>query len=80
MPEIQKSGYKKYWPLKQLTGRNPDGSKRSVEGYRDMISGKFHAPEKGWNGQPPVLPSGERIPEISTKYAQNYDKIKWNKN
>ena len=75
MPEIQKSGYKKYWPLRQLTGRNPDGSKRSIEGYRDMISGEFHAPRKGWSGEPPELPSGEKEPVVSDKFKQNYPKI-----
>lgn len=77
MPEIQKSGYKKFWPLKQLTGRNPDGSKRSIEGFRNMLTGEFHAPKKGFNGEPPEFPSGERLPETSSKYAKNYDSIKW---
>lgn len=75
MPEIQKAGYKKYWPLRQLTGRNPDGSKRSIEGFRDMTTGEFHAPEKGFNGEPPELPSGERDPVTSNKFKQNYPKI-----
>ena len=75
MPEIQKAGYRKFWELKQLTGRNPDGSKRSVEGWRNMETGEFHAPDKGWNGQPPELPSGEKEPVISDKFKQNYDKI-----
>lgn len=44
-----------------------------------MLTGKFYAPEKGWNGQPPLLPTGERIPELSNKYAKNYDKILWNR-
>lgn len=79
MPEIQKAGYKRFWELRQLTGRNPDGSKRSIEGFRDMETGEFHAPEKGWNGQPPPLPSGERLPEISSNYAKNYEKIVWDK-
>jgi hypothetical protein len=78
MPEIQKAGYKRFWELKQLTGRNSDGSKRSVEGYRDMTTGGFHAPEKGWSGEPPEFPSGERDPVISDKFKQNYDKILWN--
>ena len=80
MPEIQKSGYKRFWELRQLTGRNPDGSKKSVEGYLDMTTNEFYAPENGWNGRPPELPSGERLPETSSKYAKNYDLIDWSKN
>lgn len=77
MPEIQTSGYKKYWELKQLVGRNPDGSKRSVEGYRDMTTGDFHTPKNGWSGSPPELPSGEKDPVVSNKFKQNYDAINW---
>lgn len=77
MPKIEKSGYKKFWPLRQFTGRNLDGSKRSVEGFRDMITGEFHIPDKGWNGSPPQLPLGEREPILSDKYRKNYDAIKW---
>jgi hypothetical protein len=42
-----------------------------------MLTGEFHAPRKGFNGEPPKLPSGERIPETSSEYAKNYDKINW---
>ena len=79
MQEIEKSGYKRYWELKQLTGRNPDGSKKSVEGFRDMTTGEFHTPEKGWSGQPPEFLSGEKDPVVSDKFGRNYDLIKWDK-
>ena len=77
MPEIQKSRYKKFWELRQLTGRNADGSKNSIEGFRNMETGEFHSSKDGWNGSPPELPSGERLPEISNRYAKNYDSIRW---
>lgn len=73
MSRIKTAGYKRFWELKQLTGRNADGSKRAVEGYRDMLTGKFHAPENGWNGSPPPLPPGGREPVFSDKYKQNYE-------
>ena len=79
MPEIQKSGYKKFWEMKQLIGHNPDGSKKSVEGYRNMLTGEFHTSEGGWDDRPPELPSGERLPETSSNYEKNYDAIKWNR-
>ncbi|MDO9566666.1 MAG: hypothetical protein Q7J15_08000 [Candidatus Desulfaltia sp.] len=77
MPKIEKSGYKRFWELKEYAGVNPDGSKRSIEGYRDMVTGQFHASEKGWLGEPPELPSGERTLNFSDKFKQNYDKILW---
>lgn len=79
MPRLESSGYKRYWPMRQLAGHNGDGSKRSVNGYRNMLSGEFHAPKNGWSGEPPALPSGEITPTVSDKYAQNYDLIAWNK-
>lgn len=75
MPRIEKAGYKKYWELKQLVGHNSDNTRRAVEGFRDMTTGKFHAPKEGWNGAPPELPFGERNPIISDKYKRNYDAI-----
>ena len=77
MPEIQKAGYKRWWPLRQLTGRNPNGSKKSVEGYRNMLTGEFHAPDNGWSGSPPSLLPGEKDPVVSSNYAKNYDQIAW---
>jgi len=80
MSRLEKSGYKRYWPLKQLAGHNRDGSKRTVEGFRNMLTGEFHAPDNGWSGEPPSLPSGEMTPMASSdKYVHNYDRIVWNK-
>lgn len=75
MPKIEKTGYKKYWELKQLVGHNSDGSKQTVEGFRNMETGEFHTSEKGWNGRPPELPPGEREPIISNsdKFRQHYE-------
>lgn len=79
MPEIKTSGYKRFWPLRQFEGRELNGATKSTEGFRDMLSGEFHAPENGWAGQPPAFPVGERTPRISNCYAKNYDLIKWDK-
>lgn len=74
MPKLETTGYKKYWPLKQLVGHNRDGSQKSVEGFRDMTNGKFHIPEKGFDGEPPPLPSGEKQPVSDQhKYGQHYE-------
>ena len=79
MPRLETSGYKRFWPMRQLVGRRADGSKRSVKGYRNMLTGEFTTPEKGWSGSPPELPSGEMTPTVSDKYAKNYEKIVWSK-
>jgi len=86
MPKIQTSGYKKYWPLKAFEGRRPDGSKITSEVFRDMTTGDIHRPidedgkMAGWNGSPPELQPGEKIPERNNDlYKQNYDLIKWKK-
>lgn len=72
---METAGYRKYWELKQLIGHNSDGSKRTVEGWRNMLTGEFHTPEEGWNGRPPELPSGEKEPYVSDNYKQNYSAI-----
>lgn len=73
MPRLETSGYKRFWELKQLVGHNRDGSKRMVEGFRDMVSGDFYAPENGWSGKPPPLQPGEIEPIISGRYKDNYE-------
>jgi hypothetical protein len=73
MPRIEKSGYKRFWELKQFVGKDGEGKKHGIEGFRDMLTGEFHAPPDGWNGEPPPLPSGERVPETNTeKFRANY--------
>jgi hypothetical protein len=74
MPRLEKSGYKRFWELKQLAGHNRDGTRRTVEGFRDMTTGEFHTSVKGWNGQPPPLSPGERDPVLSNRYKDNYER------
>lgn len=74
MPGLEKSGYKKFWELKQLAGQNRDGTRRTVEGFRNMVTGEFHTSGKGWNGQPPPLPAGEKDPVLSNRYKDNYER------
>lgn len=75
MPRVKTSGYGKFWPMKQLAGHRADGSKRSVEGYRNMLTGEFYAPRAGWKGRPPEHAPGERDPALSNKYKDNYERI-----
>lgn len=77
MPKLKTSGFERFWPLKELTGRNMAGNKLTREIYRNMVTGEIHAPEDGWNGSPPDFPSGEKEPVISASdaYRENYDRI-----
>lgn len=75
MAKLETSGHKRFWPMRELQGINPDGSRRSTEGFRDMISGEFHTSEKGWDGEPPKLVPGERnLTDPGELYKKNYEK------
>lgn len=66
---LETAGYRGWWPMKKIIGRNPDGSFRYQEVYVNMArsrEGQVHtrryetyAPESGWNGEPPY-PTGEK--------------------
>jgi hypothetical protein len=76
MGKLETSGYRRFWPMRQFERVDSSGKKVSTEGYRDMVSGKFYAPEKGWNGSPPNLPPGNRnLTDPSRKYMENYERI-----
>ena len=84
MPKLEKSGYKKYWPMKQLMGTGAGGEKHVAEVYRNMVTGESHIPVSkdgeflGWNGEPPELLPGEKSPEAnSKKYRNRFDMIKF---
>lgn len=70
---LETSGYRRFWPMRQFEGRDAQGNNISTEGFRDMVSGEFHAPEEGWNGEPPPLPSGEKnLTTPENAYKENY--------
>ena len=77
MPQVEKSGYKKFWPMRQFAGRGPKGEKVAIEGFRDMVTGEFHHDGNGWNGKPPELPSGEKDATTSSSrtFVDNYPAI-----
>jgi hypothetical protein len=84
MPEIKKSGYERWWPMKQHIGRNSDGTKITAEVYRNMLTGEIHHPKdkegiaNGWNGDPPPIDSAEKVFVTANEvYRKNYDQIDW---
>jgi hypothetical protein len=78
MGEIETSGFKAWWPMKEFQGRTKDGANVVTKGFRNMVNGEFHAPEKGFDGEPP-RPSGDlsNVRHVSETYRENYDRIDW---
>lgn len=74
------SGYRGWWPMKFFEGKNPDGTKKGTEGFRNVENGQEVRPENGWNGEPPY-PTGDLAScrHVSKKYRQGYEQINWNK-
>jgi hypothetical protein len=75
--DIDTSGYRGWWEAREFAGRGPQGEKLYREVFRNMETGEVHAPENGWDGEPP-RPSGELIQRGSDLYRENYEKIQWN--
>lgn len=69
MGKLETSGYKGWWPMKKITGRDAQGNFKYQEVYVNMArsregqpcSRRFetYAPDEGWNGAPPY-PTGEK--------------------
>ena len=89
----QKVGAKaseRYWPMRQMMGKDKDGKPITQEAYVDMHSHAgasgdeklIHFGQGGWNDTPPDLPSGDPGRELrhqppSQQYRENYGKIDW---
>lgn len=42
MPELKKSGFSKYWPMKEFQGKDAHGKPVGKEVYRDMETGQVY--------------------------------------
>ena len=75
------AGYQGWKEVKFFEGKNPDGSWRGSEGFRNIVDGRECRPEGGWNGEPPH-PTGDQASSrhVSDAYRENYDLIRWEKN
>lgn len=88
--KLETAGYKGWWPMKKITGRDEHGNFKYREVFVNMArmregqpcSRRFEtfAPEEGWNGEPPY-PTGESgsCRRVSEAYRRNYDLIRWEK-
>ena len=79
----------RFWEARQAVGKDAKGEMQYLESYIDMHSGQdggektFYTDyDRGWNGAPPNLPSGDpgreaaRLPP-SQRYREQYEKIDW---
>ncbi len=65
MSRLETSGYKGWWPMKRITGRDAEGNFKFAECFVNMARTRGRhfetvCPEKGWNGEPPY-PTGELL-------------------
>jgi hypothetical protein len=76
--KVETHGHKAWWEMREFMGQDGDGIKQSREVFRNMATGEVHAPEEGWNGEPPA-PSGDlaQVRHNSDLYRENYDRIRW---
>lgn len=85
MPKLEKSGFNRFWPMKQNMGLDKQGRRMYREVFVDMTTGKESGGgvdpetglEKGWNGEPEGNPE-TLIHSSNELYRKNYDSITWN--
>ena len=70
------SGYRGWWPLKFFEGKNWDGTPKTTEGFRNVLTGQEVTPEKGHNGEPPY-PTGDlaTVRHSSDAYREGWEQI-----
>jgi hypothetical protein len=78
MGRVETDGYKGWWPVKFYEGKNPDGSVKTSEGFKNVLNNQEVTPREGWNGAPPY-PTGDlsNCRHVSEAYRRNYESINW---
>ena len=77
----------RWWPMREMRGKDRHGNPVTQEVFVDMRSGaggeekQVYTPENGWDGSPPNLPGGDVGREgsglVSERYRENFSKIDW---
>lgn len=73
------SGFRGWVPVKFYEGRNPDGSAKMSEGFKNVLNNQEVRPAEGFNGEPPY-PTGElaAMRSPSDAYREGWERI-WGK-
>ena len=85
MAKLEKSGFKRYWPMRELMGHAADGTRVTREVFRNMETGKIHVPIdkksgefRGWSGEPVGAVPDQRVHSSTENYRARFELIKWN--
>lgn len=73
------SGFKGWMPVYFNVGKNPDGSPKIREGYKNVLNNQEFTPAAGHNADPPYATGEIMSHHTSDLYRQNYDQIRWDK-
>lgn len=83
MAKLETSGFKRYWPLKELMGHDSNGNRVTREVFRDIETGEIFVPMakdgtyQGWSGEPTGAKPDQPTHSASDTYRQNYELIRW---
>ena len=73
MKPLDVDGSNQWMPLKFHSGKNPDGSIRTKEGYKNKLTDQEFIPEGGWKEDPPY--TAERCRSVSDRYKDGWERI-----
>jgi len=74
------SGFNGWKEVIFFEGKDEKGQMTGREGFRNVVNDEPFIPDDGWNGTPPY-PTGDFAArrDVTYKYRENYDKIRWEK-
>ena len=69
------AGFKGWREVKFFAGKNPDGTVRTKDGFKNVLTDAEH------HGPEPPCPTGDlaTVRHTSDAFRQHYDEIKWEK-
>lgn len=79
--KVETAGFKRWAEVRIFEGKDREGNKFGHQGFRDTLTGRLVAPERGWDGEPPAGEHGDLACVItaSEQYRENYDQIRWDR-
>ena len=86
MAKLERSGFKKFWEMRELMGHDSNGNRVTREVFRDMQTGQTYVPIdpktgefRGWNGEPVGAKPDQPVFSASDRYRANFELIDWSK-